>query len=418
MTLFDAPAEPKEPQRVSLVRLAAHIAKAVSDVGRFSVEGEVHRPSSGNGRQWFTLRDRASQISVSIPASRRNRCRAVAGERVLVTGRLEWVPQWGQLQLAAEEVVPVGAGAIAAMIAEAQTRLAADGLIDRPRRRIPRLPATIGVICGRDAAVRADIQSVVAARFPGYPVLFLETTVSGPGAPDHIMAALADLDARPEVDVIVLARGGGDATQLLAFSDEDLCRAVCASSTPVVSAIGHDGDRPLVDMVADLRCGTPSLAAGAVVPDRAALQEELAGWLAAAGRCAAGELEDSARRLAAVDRDGAARQALAQGHLRVTAAAGHLRLLRPSRLADEAGARLARVAWHEPASTRLATAERALKAGRDQADALSPARVLARGYAVVRRAGDQVVVRAPADAPAGTDLILDVSGGTLAARSQ
>src|SRR5204863_4358260 len=133
---------------------------------------------------YFTLKDRAAQIPVVCPSAKASRCRAVAGERVSVTGALNWSVDRGQLSLVADEVVPVGAGAIAAMIADARRRLAADGVLDRPRRPLPRLPETIGVICGTDAAVRADIESVVAARFPGYPVDFVEVGVSGPGAVD------------------------------------------------------------------------------------------------------------------------------------------------------------------------------------------------------------------------------------------
>ena len=123
------------------------------------------------------------------------------------------------------------------------------------------MPRAIGVLCGTDAAVRKDIESVVAARFPGYPLAIEETTVSGPGAALCIIEALARLARRPGVDVVVLARGGGDATALLPWSDEELCRAVAACPVPVVSAIGHEADRPLCDEVADLRCGTPSIAA-------------------------------------------------------------------------------------------------------------------------------------------------------------
>jgi len=221
MTLFDTGGPAGEVRRVSLVRLSALIAHASASIGRVAVEGEIHRPQRGKtGRQWFTLRDRASQITVSVPASRRNRCRIVAGERSSVTGRLEWVNEWGQLQLVAEEVTPVGAGAIAAAIEEARRRLREDGLLERPRTPVPRLPAGVGVLCGHDAAVRADIESVVTARFPGYPVSFWETTVSGPGAPDNIATGIGELDRRDDIDVIILARGGGDSTQLLPFSDE------------------------------------------------------------------------------------------------------------------------------------------------------------------------------------------------------
>src|SRR3954453_3670847 len=294
--------EPGAVRRVSLVKLSSEVARSISAIGRVQVEGEVHRPTrSGRGAIYFTLKDRAAQISVVCPAARAARCRAVAGERVAVTGTLGWSPDRGQLSFVADEVEPVGAGAIAAMIADARRSLAADGLLDRPRRPLPKLPRLIGVVCGTEAAVRADIESVVAVRFPGYPVEFTEVTVSGAGAVDAVVAALRWLDERPDVDVIVLARGGGDATQLLPFSSEDLCRAVCACRTPVVSAIGHEGDRPLCDEVADHRFGTPSLAAAAVVPSEEDLETGLVRLREAADAVLERRLEAATMRLAGID---------------------------------------------------------------------------------------------------------------------
>src|SRR3954470_24602604 len=147
MTLFAAD-DPGTVRRVSLVKLSAEVARSIAGIGRIVVEGEVHRSTRGiRGAIYFTLKDRAAQVSVICPSNRAARCRAVAGERVGVTGTLSWSADRGQLSLIAEEVVPVGAGAIAAMIADARRRLAADGLLDRPRRRVPRLPALIGVVC-------------------------------------------------------------------------------------------------------------------------------------------------------------------------------------------------------------------------------------------------------------------------------
>ena len=418
MTLFDSGSggDADGIRRVSLVRLSALIAQSVGSVGRVIVEGEVHKPQTGRtGRQWFTLRDRTSQISISVPSARRTRCRIVAGERVAVTGRLEWVNDWGQLQLIAEEIVPVGEGAIAAMISEARERLRSDGLLDRPRRPIPRLPTGIGVICGHEAAVRADIESVVAARFAGYPLTFVETTVSGPGAVDNVTAALVDLDRRSDIAVIVVARGGGDSTAMLPFSDESLCRAVCACVTPVVSAIGHEGDRPLLDEVADLRCGTPSLAAGAVVPDREALRSEVNGLVAQVATSAAHRLAAAGQVLAKIDRGRAAVSGLDRAAARLEGAIAQLELVHPVRELDRAWSRLGRVDFSSPALARLAASCAALGSVRSQVEALSPVRVLERGYSVVRQT-DGAVVRNVGDLVVGAGITVSVARGGFAAR--
>ena len=383
-------------RKIALARLAGEIARSTAAIGRIAVEGEVVRPTRHPGGTYFTLKDRAAQMPVRCPAKVAHRCRAVAGERVQVTGSLTWLSDRGLLQLVAEEVVPVGAGAIAALLAEVRGRLAADGLLDRPRRRIPRLPAVIGVVCGTEAAVRADIESVVATRFPGYPVRFRSTNVSGPGAAEAIADAMRALDRAPDVDVIVLARGGGDAAQLLPWSEEGLCRAVCDCATPVVSAIGHDADRPLCDEVADLRCGTPSLAAAAVVPDRAQLHAELAA-LAARAESIAGARADRARaRLGGVRPAAALERGVVVARDRCGRAAVRMALVHPRR--------------------QLNAAHASLGGLRRQLDALAPSRVLERGYAVVRRAADRSVVRDAASVSTGDALDVQVAVGRIAAR--
>lgn len=410
------PEAERVPRQVSLVRLAGDIARSLAGVGPISVEGEVHRPTrSAGGRIWFTLRDRTAQISVTVPATRAGRFTISNGDRVCVTGTLTWVSDRGQVNFTAEHVAPVGEGAIAAAIAEARARLDADGLLARPRRLLPRLPRRVAVVCGTEAAVRKDIESVVAARFPGYPVEFVEVGVSGPAAADTVARAVRALDARDDVDVIILARGGGDAAQLLPFSDEELCRAVAASGTPVVSAIGHDGDRPLCDDVADLRCGTPSIAAAAVIPSRAELDAELDRLLAAGGRTLADRLAVAQRRLAAADHHRGARDATAAARHRLQTAAGRLALVHPSRLAADARARLRRIDPHTAMGRRVAAAAEALAARRRELDALDPTRVLQRGYAVVR-AADGRVVRHPGDVAAGDSLRIAVAGGEFGAR--
>jgi exodeoxyribonuclease VII large subunit len=383
-------------RKLSLVRLSGEIVRSLTVIGRVAVEGEVHRPSVGRtGWTYFTLRDRAVQITVVVPAKHRERCRARPGERVEVVGRVQWANEYGQLQLLADEVVPVGAGAIAAMVTEARERLRRDGLLDRARRPLPWLPRCIGVICGADAAVRHDIQSVVDLQFPGYPLRFVETTVSGPGAVDAIVAALDELGADPRVEVVIVARGGGDAAQLRPFSDEAVCRAMCRSRAAVVSAIGHEGDRPLCDEIADHRFGTPSIAARHVVPDRAALEADLAARAERLGARVAGRIELAARRLGAIEPYRALRDGVDTAERRLVRGADRLTVRHPRSRVGPAVARLDGVRRH--------------------LDALSPVRVLERGYAVVRT-DKGAVVRDGASLAVGARITVELAKGGVAAR--
>lgn len=402
-------------RRISLVRLSREIAQSLSGIGKVAVEGEVVGPKHRPGGVYFTLRDRAAQVSVRCPASRASRCRAVEAERVLVTASLSYLPERGQLQLLAEEVVPVGEGAIAAEIEQRRARLAAEGLLERPRRRLPRLPAVVGVVCGSEAAVRDDIDSVVLDRFPGYPVTYVVTTVAGPGAADAVVAALQSLDVRPEVEVILLARGGGDAAQLLPFSDEALCRAICRATTPVVTAIGHHGDRPLCDDVADRRFATPSLAAAALIPSRSELEADLARMEAQARDLLGQRFRLAGDRLAAVQPERGLFAALGGAEDHLARARERLRLVHPARAVSDAAARLGRLDWRGPLAARLAAQQDRLRSQANQLRALSPDRVLERGYAVVRTGDGAVLRHAGATAP-GEVLDVELALGRLDAR--
>lgn len=414
MSLFDQPGSAAAPPRtVSLVRLASQVARAFSDIGRVTVEGEVVNPKTyGGGRTWFTLRDRNAQLTVSVPGSRSRYCRVVHGERVAVTGTVAFLPERGQVQLVAEEVSPVGAGAIAAMVADARAALAADGLIGRPRRALPLLPRKVGVVCGAEAAVRADIESVAAERMPGYPIRFMEVSVSGPGAPESIMEGLRRVCEDRDVEVVIIARGGGDAAQLLPFSNEALCRAICAARVPVVVAIGHEGDRPLCDEIADRRCATPSLAAAAVIPSRAELDGRLAALFERAGASWSARWEAAHHRLAQADPMDAleagclaAAQRLARDHDR-------LQFADPGRRVAESRRLLERIDVHSGFAHRLSRAAGQLRDRQHTLLALDPDRVLARGYAVVRDSGGRVV-RSASAAGAGDRLEVTLAEGGL-----
>ncbi len=414
LSLFDAPGD-RPPRPVTLVRLSGEIARFAAASGLLAVEGEVHRPTvSRGGWVFFTLRDRAAQVDVKVPRSNVARARTVAGERVLVTGALEWSADRGQLHLRADEVVPVGAGAIAAAIAETRASLGRSGLLDRPRRHLPMLPTCIGVVCGADAAVRRDIESVVAARFPGYPVHVEETTVSGPGAAVAIVDALRRVVGVRGVDVVIVARGGGDPTSLLPWSDEQVCRAVAACPVPVVSAIGHEADRPLCDEVADLRCGTPSMAAAVVVPDESAVRDRLASTRRRAAEALGALVASRRRELGRIDSGRSLDTGIDQARRRLQAGARRTAASHPGRRLAECRRRLDRVDRERHVAELIGRARGRLDADVRHLEALAPSRVLERGYAVVADgAGD--VVRDAGSVQVGATVGIDLASGSLTA---
>ena len=298
------------------------------------------------------------------------------------------------------EIRAVGVGELLARIERLRRLLDAEGLFDpRLKRPLPFLPTTIGLITGRASAAERDVTTVAPTRWPAVRFAVRNTAVQGPNAVAQIVEALRELDADPDVDVIVIARGGGSVEDLLPFSDETLCRAISACTTPVVSAVGHEPDNPLCDLVADLRAATPTDAAKRIVPDaaaeqalrrrpaRAAARRPCAtGWPArnatwpncAAGRCWptrcgcwTARSEEIHRARAAARRD--INRLITTESDRV----GHL-------------------------SARLGT--------------LGPSATLARGYAVVQ-VGSRVL-RTVADAPTGAELRIRVSDGAVTAVSQ
>ena len=401
-------------RQVTLTRLSGEVARRLAPIGRIAVPGEVHQPKAYRSGTFFLLKDRVAAVTVRVPAAALRRSRVVHGERVMVTGRLDWQADRGSVLLLAEEVVPVGEGAVAAMVEAARQALAADGVLDRPRRPLPRLPRLVGVVCGSEAAVRHDIEAVVADRFPGLPLRFRECTVTGPGAAGAIEAALGDLLDDPAVDVVVLARGGGDATQLLPWSDEQLCRAVAAAGVPVVAAIGHEGDRPLVDEVADVRCGTPSMAAALVVPRRADLEGRLDTALAVADRHLGRRVELATARLDRSEPVRALGGAVERASRRLDRAGALVHAAHPAASLQRARRRLVRCDWHTPAAAAATRAGLRLAGVGGRLGDLGPAQVLRRGYAVVRdEAG--AVVRDPAVLGRGQRVHVEVAGGRFIA---
>lgn len=237
------------------------------------VEGELTELTRQPTRPmvFFTLKDAAGGSSVGV-TMRRAAFDALAldlveGTRVHVLGRAELWRQRGAFRLHAETIELFGLGQVLARLEALKRKLAAEGLFDPARKRtLPYIPRLVGVVTGSDAAAKHDVLATITARFPPARVLVAETYVQGPRAPGAIAAALRRM-CEAGADVIVLARGGGSFEDLLPFSDERLLRAIAGCPVPVVSAVGHEQDTPLCDLVADARASTPTAAARLVVPD-------------------------------------------------------------------------------------------------------------------------------------------------------
>lgn len=294
----------------SVRSIAARLADYIDRLGAVWIEGQVaqFRPRPGASFQYFTLRDLEadSSLSVMVPSARLSNVQPPleAGQRVVVLAKPNFWARNGSLTMRASEIRAVGLGELLAQLARLKELLAAEGLFAAERKRpLPFLPRAIGLICGRASDAMHDVMVNAEERWPGMSFEVREVPVQGTEAVTSVIAALAELDAIDTVDVIVITRGGGSMEDLLPFSAEAMVRAVSEARTPVVSAIGHEQDTPLLDFVADLRASTPTDAAKRIVPsyrDEAARIDELR---ARGRRTIDGLLERSGAEL----RDGVAR---------------------------------------------------------------------------------------------------------------
>jgi exodeoxyribonuclease VII large subunit len=273
------------------------------------VEGEVteFRRQPGWQAVFFTLKDPGDGSCLPVTMSRNGfdalRLELVDGVTVHVFGRPELYGARGLFQLRALTIEPLGLGALLAGIERLKRKLAAEGLFAVERKRaLPLFPRRIGLLTGNEAAAKRDFLTAVAARFPAASLLVAQTYVQGPQAAAAIASTLGTLSREQDVDVIVLARGGGSFEDLLPFSDERVVRAVATCSVPVVSAVGHEQDTPLCDLAADARASTPTAAARLVVPDERELRGRLEDLRAGLARGAFAVL-DRARRDLTTDGD-------------------------------------------------------------------------------------------------------------------
>ena len=389
--------------------VATRVAGWIDRLGIVWVEGQLTEIKVRSSTAFMVLRDPAADMSLSVICSselvHNAPVKLAEGTQVVVRGKPQFNPRRGSFSLRLSEIRAVGLGELLARIERLRKLLEAEGLFDpRLKRPLPFLPGMVGLITGRAGAAEHDVTTVAAARWPAVRFAIRNTAVQGPNAVAQIVAALGELDTDPDVDVIIIARGGGSAEDLLPFSDETLCRAIAACRTPVVSAVGHEPDNPLCDLVADVRAATPTDAAKKVVPDAVAESALVA------------ELRHrSARAL----RNWVAREQHTLAQLRSRPA-----LADPFRLVTDRAAEVQRArAAGRRDITRLVTAEsdRIGHLGARLAT-LGPAATLERGYAVVQRVdgaapGSASVLRSSVDAPAGTQVRIRLADGAVGAVS-
>ncbi len=399
------PATFENPWSVSTVN--TEVKGWIERLGYLWVEGQLTQINMKPSWKlsYLTLRDVNQEMSVSLTASTallQNLPTPIKdGDRIVVYGKPAFYAGRGSFSLWVTEIRHVGVGELLARIENLRRALAAEGLFDASRKLpLPYLPRTIGLITGRGSAAERDVLSVARDRWPQVNFRVLNTAVQGAQAVSQVIEALEKLDADDEVDVIIIARGGGSVEDLLPFSEEALQRAVSAARTPVVSAIGHEPDSPVLDNVADLRAATPTDAAKRVVPDvaeeHALLDEARARMAQAVGQWVARERNnlDSLR----------SRPVLADPRTPINARRDEL---------DTSLSSIRREMRHV-----LGQETSRVAALRGQVSALGPASTLERGYSIVQvlpRDGGAEVVTTIDQSPPGSQLRIRVSDGSITA---
>ncbi|GAB2946310.1 exodeoxyribonuclease VII large subunit [Nonomuraea fastidiosa] len=376
----------------------------IGRLGTVWVEGEITELSARGGTVFLTLRDPVANVSARVTAPRgvyeATVPRPSNGSRVVMHVKPDFWVNRGSFAFTALEMRPVGVGEMLVRLERLRQLLAAEGLFNADRkRRLPFLPGTIGLICGRESAAERDVLENSRRRWPAVKFKVEEVAVQGPYAVGEVTEALRKLDADPAVEVIVIARGGGSLEDLLPFSDETLVRAVAACRTPVVSAIGHEQDSPLLDLVADVRASTPTDAAKKVVPD---VGEQLT---------LIRQLRDRGRRVLSgwLDRE---MSWLTSVRSRPSLADPVRELERRAEQAEALRDRARRAL-----SGSLDRAEDDLAHLRARLVALSPAATLERGYAIVQHPSGEVV-RLARDVKPGSRLTIRLSDDRLHVRTE
>lgn len=397
---------PESPWSVS--KLNTSVKGWIDRLGWLWIEGQLTQVNTKPSWRfsYLTLRDTQEQASVQLTAETSllsgMQVPLKDGDRVVVLGKPSFYPGRGTFSMRVSEIRHVGAGELLARIEALRKQLASEGLFDPARKRpLPYLPTKVGLITGRGSAAERDVVTVAQGRWPEVQFEIINTPVQGPTTVPAVIEALGVLDADPDVDVIIIARGGGSVEDLLPFSEEALQRAVADARTPVISAIGHEPDNPVLDNVADVRAATPTDAAKRAVPDVA--QERM--------------LIDEARaRMAAALRGWVRREcdALASLRSRPSLADPMMAINRHREEVDRAAVSIRRDISH-----LLQHESQHVRGLRAQVSALGPSATLARGYAVVqvlpRDGSEPEVVTSIDQTPPGSQLRIRVGNGSVTA---
>lgn len=369
------------------------LTEAFQDV---MVEGEVGGfKAHGSGHWYFNLKDGNAVLACAMFRNANVRVRRPPreGERVVVRGGIDVYPPRGTYSLIVRTLAPAGAGDLARKLEELKAKLAAEGLFDPARKRpLPAFPSVIGVATSATGAAFQDIRRVVRQRWPGLPIVLAPCRVQGDGSAEEIARAIRMLGAHGKADVIIVGRGGGSAEDLWAFNEEVVVRAVAASPIPTVSAVGHEVDVSLCDLAADVRAATPSHAAELVTPVREDLEALVA---------------DQYDRLYVAMQG---RVQLARERVR------RVRLLHPRQRVERGKLRADELDERLRAAMARAMARRRDKVGgvAGRLDALSPLKVLVRGYAIVTR--DGAAVRRAGELAVGDVVAVRFAEGRATAR--
>jgi exodeoxyribonuclease VII large subunit len=399
VTLVDGPPTVDAPWPIGL--LSAKIKGWIDKLGTVWVEGEITQWGMSGGNVYGKLKDLDADATVSFTIWGSVKAKIPddlkQGDRVVALVKPNYWVKGGTLTMQVFEMRHVGLGDLLERLERLRQTLRAEGLFDAVRKKpLPFLPQCIGLITGKDSDAEKDVLRNAQLRWPAVEFRIAYASVQGEKAVGEVLAALRTLDADPQVDVIIIARGGGDFQNLLVFSDESLVRAAAACETPLVSAIGHEADRPLLDDVADLRASTPTDAAKRVVPDVA---EELARVQQARARMGS---RVTSRLTTEIDR-------LEQLRSRPV-------LTNPGWLVDSRAEELSRYVARsgELVTLNLDRAEARIGELSGHLRALSPQRTLDRGYAIAQLPNG-VALRSAQDAPNGTRLLLTLASGRLGA---